>query len=174
MKKIVCGILMGFILVVSQNPLRAQDLGMSLGYGTSTSGLIDVFYQKNQNSLHMGFSYQFSGARGKPVRKQKTNYGRTTDGTGEYFWTIDFGYGYHIKEKVSINGEISIGALNEYTNYLDKRFNGGGYHLIDESTIIAGLGANIGYNFSETINAFMGYNTVREITVGIRISLTSP
>ncbi|MBD3616652.1 MAG: hypothetical protein HUJ22_08765 [Gracilimonas sp.] len=170
MNKIIFWVSLCIAIVTSNNLVKAQSFGVGAGFGTSSSMFVDLFYLENSNSFHLGFSYQFSDTRGKLVSEQKSNYGRTVDGTGEYFWTLDFGYGHNVISELTINGEISLGSLNEYTNYLDGRFNGGGYHMIDQASLVAGIGASVGYNLSESVNVFLGYNTLRKVTAGLRMN----
>ncbi|MDX1640128.1 MAG: hypothetical protein R3220_00425 [Balneolaceae bacterium] len=148
----------------------AQSWRMSIGYGTSSAIHAD-FFKKDMNSFHIGGSYQFADTRGKLVQERKANYGREIDGTGQYFWGVDLGYGRFLTEKISINGEVSVGSQNDFTNYLDGHFNGGGYHLVNSSEIVAGIGANVGFVASEYFSFFGGYNTLRNATFGIRLSL---
>lgn len=157
-----------FMPLIFANSVKAQDWGMSIAYGTSSSIYADFFYVNNDNAFHLGGTYQFTDTKGKLVNEQKSNYGRTVDGTGEYFWSIDFGYGRYLTENLSLNGELSIGALNNFKNYIDNRFNGGGYHMIESSDITGGIGANISYRFSDYVSVFSGYNTLRQVTFGLR------
>lgn len=84
--------------------------------------------------------------------------------------TFDIGYGYNIKGKLPIHGELSIGSTNHYINYIDNRFTGGGYHMIEKREIIIGIGGNIGYKFSGNIEIHTGYNTKRKLSFGMRLS----
>ncbi|MFY0698342.1 MAG: hypothetical protein JXR11_10855 [Balneola sp.] len=153
------------------NSVFGQDIGFSAGYGSSTTMYLDIFYfLKNENTFHVGGSIQFADQLGKRVNEQKPNHGRTVLGNGEYFWSLDLSYNLHLKYNFTVAGELSIGAQNSYTNFEDNRFSEGGYHLID-SEITAGVGSNIGYNFSDSVNGFVGFNTLRRLTLGIRYGL---
>lgn len=156
-------------LLIFANSAKAQNWGLGIGYGTSSSIHADFSYLSNQNVFHIGGTYQFSNTKGKLLSEQGPNHGRTVDGRGQYFWTIDFGYGRYLTEKLSVHGELSVGAVNDFTNYVDNRFSGGGYHMIDSTEITGGIGANVGYGFSDSVSGFVGYNTLREITFGIRL-----
>jgi len=149
----------------------AQQFGISIGYGTSKAIYFDVLFGSMPGRFHIGGTYQFSDTRGKLVEEQLANYGRTVDGTGSYYYALDFGYGYQFKGLFLLGGELSIGSRSEFTNYLDGRFSGGGYHMVDESNIIAGIGANLGAQLSSFFELFGGYNTLRKVTFGIRILL---
>lgn len=174
MKKIFLGLFTIALLCVFQSQAQAQRLGFSAGFGTSSSMLLDIFYLENEEEYHLGFSYQFAYTRGKLVEEQEANFGRTVDGTGEFFRTIDFGYGYRLGNNMTLQGELSVGTRKEFTNYLDVTFTGGGYHMIDESTIVLGGGANIGYNITESITAFLGYNTLRAVSFGVKFNFPFP
>lgn len=149
--------------------VKAQKWGIGIGYGTSSSIHVDFSYLSNQNVFHIGGTGQFSNSKGKLLSEQGPNHGRTVDGRGQYFWTVDFGYGRYLTERLSVHGELSVGAVNDFTNYVDNRFSGGGYHMVDSTEITGGVGANVGYGFSDSVSGFVGYNTLREITFGIRL-----
>lgn len=170
MKKLLLTLSALAVLGLLQYEAQAQRIGFSGGYGTSSSMLLSAFYLENGHEFHIGFSRQFAFTRGKPVEERGPNYAETVDGTGEYFRTFDFGYGYHLKNNLTVNGEVSLGSLKKFTNYLDPSFNGGGYHMFDESNFVAGVGASIGYRFTESINVFLGYNTLREFTFGLKFN----
>ncbi|WP_138429073.1 hypothetical protein [Fodinibius saliphilus] len=157
------------ISIFNANEALAQNFGMSAGFGTSSSLYGDFFYLNDNSSFHFGGSYQFSDALGEKVEEREPNYGRTVIGNGSYFWSIDFGYNYHFENKIIVGGELSLGSQNEYTNYEDNRFSEGGYHMA-ESELTGGIGVNAGYEFSDSTFGFIGYNTLREITFGIRFA----
>lgn len=168
MKKIFLALFAIALLCVLQSRAQAQRIGFSAGFGTSSSMLLDIFYLENGEEYHLGFSYQFADTRGKLVEDQEANFSRTVENTGEFYRMVDLGYGYRLGNNMTVQGELSVGTRKEFTNYLDVTFTGGGYHMIDESSIILGGGANIGYNFTESITVFMGYNTLREFTFGVK------
>lgn len=156
-----------FLLVTFQ--INGQTFGIGIAYATSNSLNGEFQYISNLNTFKLGFSYQMADTRGEPVDEQLPNYGRTTDGSGEYFTLVDLGYGRILQDKFTIDAELSIGTNNYYTNYLDGRFNDGGYHLITEKETALGIGFNAGYIFSENWNTIVGYNSLRKLQFGIRI-----
>lgn len=139
-----------------------------LAYATSNAMNLEMLYLKDGNNFKVGFSLQFSDTRGKQVDEQLSNYGRTVDGIGEYFVTVDFGYGKTIKQRIQLDGELSVGALNYYTNYIDNRFNGGGYHMITNKEVAFGVGLTAGYLVREDWCVYTGFNTVRKLQFGVR------
>lgn len=149
-----------------------QKIGIGLAGATSGSMNIELSYLDNtDNFFKLGMTYQFADTRGKLVPEQLPNYGKTQDGIGEYFLTIDFGYGKVFKEKFLLDIELSAGSENSFQNYIDNRFNGGGYHLIISKKAIMGAGLNAGYLISENFTAFAGFNTIRKVQFGIRFLL---
>jgi hypothetical protein len=146
----------------------AQRFGVGFAYATSNAINIEVLYAKENNSFKLGASYKLANTRGKLVNEQLSNYGRTVDGTGKYFVTIDLGYGKTIKNKIQIDGELSLGSSNHFTNYIDNRFTGGGYHMLTKTEFVAGVGLNAGYLFNENWCVYTGFNTIRKLQFGVR------
>jgi len=75
-----------FILFFISSFSYSQNWGLSLGYSSSNAVLGDLFYSIKQSSFHLGYTYKSNDARGKEVSEQKSNYGRTISGTGNYFY----------------------------------------------------------------------------------------
>lgn len=149
-----------------------QRIGIGIAGATSGSMNLELSYLDNANNFFkLGMTYQFSDTRGKLVSEQLPNYGKTQDGYGDYFLTVDFGYGKVLNEKIMLDAEISAGAKNSYENYIDNRFNGGGYHLINSKKTLIGAGLNAGYLFNENFTLLAGFNTIRKAQVGLRIFL---
>ncbi|SFU18965.1 hypothetical protein SAMN04489724_0070 [Algoriphagus locisalis] len=149
-----------------------QKVGIGLAGASSGSMNMELLYMdKTKNIFKLGMTYQFADTRGKLVPEQLSNYGKTQDGNGEYFLTIDFGYGKIFKEKFLLDIELSAGSENSFQNYIDNRFNGGGYHLITSKNTVLGAGLDAGYLFKENFTAFAGFNTIRKAQVGIRFFL---
>lgn len=169
MRKIAALIL--FLLTTYSQRIMAQSFGVEIAFATSKALGLQCLYNNQSNNYKFGLSYQFSNARGELVRDQLPNYGQTTDGSGRYFWTIDLGYGKLINEKIIIDGEVSIGAMYNFTNYLDSRFTGGGYHLITKKETALGVGLNLGYMFDQNFGIYTGFNTIRKLQFGIRYVL---
>ncbi|HYX05909.1 MAG TPA: hypothetical protein VE912_04170 [Bacteroidales bacterium] len=173
MRKIYITFFLTLILTLSGTSAFSQNLGLGVGFSSEKAALLEFSFKNKLQIYSLGFSYQFTDTRGKLVSEQKSNYGRTKDGTGTFFWTIDAGAGYYLTQKFSLKAEISVGATNDYTNYIDHRFNGDGYHIIDKSKIIAGIGGLAGYDLSQSVTAFAGYNSIRNITFGIQFNFSS-
>lgn len=167
---IVRGVLLLFLTLIICNAY-GQKFGVGIGYASSRAINFEMLLSKGNNIFKFGGGIQFSDRRGKSVDEQLQNYGQTEDGKGEYFWAIDFGYGRKIKEKISVDGELSIGANNHYTNYIDNRFNDGGYHLITKKETVVGAGLNLGYIINDNWNMILGFNTIKKIQFGVRIWL---
>jgi len=149
-----------------------QKIGIGLAGASSGSMNMELSYMdRSNNFFKLGITYQFADTRGKLVYEQLPNYGKTQDGVGEYFLTVDFGYGKVFKEKYLLNLELSAGSENSYENYIDNRFNGGGYHLITSKQTIVGAGVDAGYLINEQLTAFAGFNTIRKAQVGIKVFL---
>lgn len=112
-----------------------------------------------------------SDMRGKEVENQLANYGQTTDGSGESFFSIDLGYGRVIKQKWIVDGELSIGSNSHYTNFIDRRFSDDGYHIITARESVVGVGVNGSYMINENFVIFTGFNTLKKLQVGLRMIL---
>lgn len=145
-----------------------QKFGVGIAFATSNAMNFELLCNSDDNDFKLGVSYQFSDARGKLVSEQLANYGRTIDGTGSYFFTVDLGYGKTINDKIQLDGELSIGSLNYYTNYIDRRFSEGGYHMIIKKETVVGVGVNAGYLINPSWCLFTGFNTIRKLQFGVR------
>ena len=145
----------------------SQNFGVILGYSTSDAFIAGGHMINNNFLYRFSVSFEPSAAKGKEVTEQKENYGRTVEGTGDYFTTYDLSVGYYFTPELNISGEISIGRKKYYTSYIDNRFTDGGYHMIDQSESLLGLGLNAGYQFYSGIGILIGYNTVREISFAL-------
>ena len=155
-----------FLFILISNSF-AQNFGASLGYSTSNAFFGDVFYSVNKSSFHIGYTSESNNASGEEVSEQKSNYGKTISGTGDYFSSFDLGYGYNIFENVKVNIELSFASKKIYKNYVDGRFSGGGYHMITKDGFELGLGGFVGYDINNFI-FFIGYNSVRKVGFGLR------
>ena len=163
------GLIFLLLLIVVQS--RAQSFGIGIAYATSNAFNAEFEYLNNSNTYKFGFSFQNADTRGKLIDEQLPNHGKAVDGTGEYFSSLDLGYGKILNDVITIDGEISIGSMNSYTNYIDNRFKGGGYHLITNKKTVAGVGINAGYIINKNWNVIVGYNTLRKLQLGLRILL---
>ena len=154
-------------LMLMSSYIVGQNYGVSLGYSSSEAVFGDIFYTQDVNSFHIGYTYKSSNAKGKEISEQKSNYGKTIDGTGSYYTSVDLGYGYLLLEKLRVNVELSFSTKKYYTNYVDGRFSGGGYHMITKDETEMGVGGLLGYNINN-FDLFVGLNTIRKMTFGLR------
>lgn len=153
---------------------QAQNTGgMSFALGLKKTASLDFFLKRAKNRFHFGMSYEFNDAKGKAVETVLSNYGQTQTGHGTYFWTIDIGYCYIIKNRISIGPEISVGGEKSYTNYKDDRFNGDGYHISLNTGTAGGLGLNVGYSINKYIEVFSGYHTLKGVPIGLRLTFAN-
>jgi|WetSurSiteA1Bulk_404760.scaffolds.fasta_scaffold23824_2 hypothetical protein len=161
-------VILTFLICYFEENLICQ-FGLSFSASIDKALGFNVFYSKKSNSFFLGFSEQLSDKKNTVVKERKWNYGLTPIGSGEYYWTIDFGYSRKIKKRLNLQPEISLGSRNYYTNYSDKRFKDGGYTLITSSEAIIGLGLNAGIFFQKIFEPFLGYHTIKKLNFGIRI-----
>lgn len=175
MKRIHSIIILCLISLLSNNPGFSQGqvtiMGVTIGYATSKALMGDILLGGDFNRFHLGFSLQQGDQVGTQVNERKSNHGLTTSGSGDYFTSVELGYSRVIKEKFTIHPEISIGSRKYYTNYVDSRFNGDGYHMIDKRESLFGAGLNAGYIFHDNFEVFGGVNTIRGGTFGLRVLL---
>jgi hypothetical protein len=164
-----------FILILNTYSVHSQSkIGIGAFYGTGNALGMDVTVTNRGQSgiFKLGGSIEMdTDRRGEAVDEILSNYGRTKDGTGDYFYSVDLGYGRIIKDKFIIEGELSIGQKNYYTNYIDNRFKGGGYHFIDKEETIVGGGILTGYLISDNLGLNVGYNNIKGLSFGMRLYL---
>jgi len=98
------------------------------------------------------------------------NYGQEIAGSGEGFYLFDLGYGYKINPNVRLTTELSFCWEYQYTNYIDKRFKAGGYHMIDDTEFKLGVGATTSYCINNDYEIYAGYNSIKKFNAGIRFS----
>ncbi|MCF8243023.1 MAG: hypothetical protein K9J16_16725 [Melioribacteraceae bacterium] len=156
-----------FFFILSINTF-SQNWGMSLGASIESTVFGDFFYNKGDHYFHFGGTYQITDAKGEEKSERKSNYGLTTDGSGDKFYTIDIGYGYEIIDTLVVFIELSIGQKKYYTNYIDNRFDEGGYHLIDKEETITGIGIGGSYKINKQFMLFLSFNSVRKLGLGLR------
>lgn len=168
-KKNVCILFSSIcLLLLLSQKLYSQSLGMSIGGSTEKVVFGDVFYKKAQHYFHVGLSYQISDAKGEEKSERKSNYGLSTSGSGDKFYTVDLGYGYQVIDTLELFVELSVGQKKYYTNYIDNRFKDGGYHMIDKDEMITGFGLGGSYSINNQFKIFASFNTIRKVGIGIR------
>lgn len=167
------GILIFLPLVCMVTMINAQS-GLSFSYATKNAGYFDLFYGQKDNRFHLGYTFQGTGQMETVVKKRKPNYGLTRIEDGEFFWTIDMGYGRVVRKNITIQGELNIGQREFYTNYQDRRFKDGGYSLVTDTKVVAGVGTNLGYIFNHFFEGYLGYNSLKRVVFGIRFGSFTP
>lgn len=147
--------------------ITKAQFGLRVGYSTSSSLLADMNWRVNKNVLHLGGTYQFNGQLGGAKNTQLANYGRTSLGGDAYLILLDFGYSRWLTNHLALGAEVSLGANRFFTNYSDRRFKSGGYHLITGSEFQAGVGLKGTYCFNSGFGFFVGYNMLSGANAGI-------
>lgn len=161
------------LILLTLNISYAQsEAGASISYtGINTFG-IDVFGGTGDgNRYHLGVSFQSNNTFNKVVNERKSNYGLTKLDSGDYIFTVDAGYSRVLFQRLTLNAEITYGLYTEYTNYQDRRFTDDGYSLITKRESTFGVGINIGCYIYKKIEPFIGVNTLKKISFGIRFSM---
>jgi len=160
----------GQSLKTDNKPYFEQRIGFGFGYAPTTNNMnFEIIYGIHTSNFKVGMTFRPGNPRGKAVSEQLPNYGLTTDGSGNYFFSFDVGYGKIIKNRFLIDGELSFGGTYYFTNYIDRRFTGDGYHIITSSDTGIGVGLNAGYLITKNINVFTGFNTIRKFQLGARL-----
>lgn len=150
---------------------QTNTIGFDLGFSSNKALLLNVSYYSGKNGFSIGMSREMVFPKGKYVDEQLSNYGRTIDSNGTYFYAFDFGYSRIIIKRLTLSGELSFGSKVFYTSYIDNRFNGGGYYLIDKKESLFGLGCLLGFNIVRGFDLISGYNTIRGFTFGCRFKI---
>lgn len=160
-------LLITFLLMSCSSGSYSKDFGIVLGYASSNALIAGGHVIDNNFLYRFCVSLKPADTKGEEVPEQKPNYGRTIEGRGDYFTSYDVGLGYYMTPNLTITAEISLGRRKYYTNYMDNRFKDGGYHLIDKSESLFGVGLCVGYVFESGLGLLSGYNTVRKFLFGI-------
>jgi hypothetical protein len=155
------------LVLLCSSVSNSQDFGVVIGYASSNALIAGGHVIHDNFLVRFCVSLEPSDVKGEEVSEQKSNYGRTIEGSGDYFTTYDIGLGYYLTPKMTITGEISLGQKKYYINYSDNRFTDGGYHLIIKSESLYGVGFGVGYIIDSGFGLLIGYNTVREFSFGI-------
>jgi hypothetical protein len=159
------------LLLLSFNKSFSQSGGVKFGYSSEKEIIAGAHLINGDFLYRITVSYNDANTKGKEVSEQKSNYGKTIDGTGTKLSHFDFSVGYYLYPNFTIAGELSIGSKENFTNYIDGRFSGGGYHMIDDDESIIGVGLNAGYIFQSGFGLFLGYNTIRKLSFGLTYDL---
>jgi hypothetical protein len=163
-----------FVLLLLNHSLgySQSKLGIGAFYGTENALSMDIILTNRTQlaifkvgaALTMG-----SDKHGEEVIDPLFAYGTTIDGTGDYFFSIDLGYGRIIKEKFTLEGELSLGQKTFYTNY--NQLPDVGCHTIDKTEPVVGGGILAGYLLNENLGVNVGYNSIKGLSFGMRLYL---
>lgn len=152
--------------------ISTAQFGLGIGFSTKPMFVFYGQYQKKKNVFQIGFIRELGkGAIGQAKFDRLSNYGTTSLGSDNYIIGADFGYNRYIFKNIAIGGEITFASKRYFTNYSDKRFNGGGYHLIYSKEPIQGIGVNIKYKYKKNYTFLAGFNTMKGIQIGAAIDL---
>ena len=162
-------LLLASLLALLSPHCNFSQWGISAGILTEKAVIGDIFYTSNNHIFHGGGSFQLSNAKGEEKYSRKSNYGLTTAGDGEEFYTIDFAYGYQFFDTLEVFIEFSVGKKKYYTNYIDNRFTDGGYHLVYDDDMISGIGYGLSFELTPKFQIFASYNSIRKIGIGFRL-----
>ena len=70
-KFLLLSLLISLVSICQPGEVKAQDFGVSLGFGTSTALYGDLFYLDGNNSYHFGGTFQFSDALGDRISEDE-------------------------------------------------------------------------------------------------------
>ncbi len=157
-------------LAISVNYVFGQDVrsGMDLNVNTNEGFGLAFIYQINSIYFRLGGSFKPSNVNGELVEEQLPNYGRSVDSRGSYYLVYDVSIGKALKNRWGLDGELSLGKRSSYTNYIDKRFTDGGYHMIDSEKFILAIGGNATYMINKSVGISLGVNTFYGARFGLR------
>lgn len=173
----------GYVRSTGSNYLYSTRLKPVVDTDMETIAGFDVAYTSNRvirgaliakvgvNFFRLGFSGQDGGQKGKRVGEQLANYGRTITGSGQFLSSVDIGYGRAVVRNLIVEAEVSLGWRTYYTNYVDGRFNGGGYYLVNQTEFKPGVGLGARYFVNKYVNAFGGYNTLLGAYGGLGVTI---
>jgi len=145
-------------LIMTTTTARAQSIGF--GYSSNKSFLVDCTWTHDKSIYQLGLAVQQSDAVGKKVDSRLPNYGLSATGTGNSYASLDFGVGFKPTNSVKVVFIGSAGQREYFTNYADGRFNGGGYHIVDNTKFVAGGGISVYIDLSRKWGAELGFNSL--------------
>jgi hypothetical protein len=147
-----------FVFHISALVLQAQSVG--LGYSTNNSVQLDCTWGRGKTVYQLGIASQRSDAVGKKVDERKPNYGLDQTGRGDSYASLDIGIGFRTSSSSKVIFIGTVGQREFYTNYSDHRFNGGGYHMIDNTKFVGGAGVAFHLGFNTKMGVELGYNSI--------------
>lgn len=168
-----CILILFFVIanLLSSEQSYSQSFGFGGGYTSENFLYGEFIFLSSNNRFSFSSGIQSNNSRGKLVSNQLPNYGRTTDGTGKYITAYSLGYGRYFAKIFFLGGELSIAKNNSYLNFIDRRFNGGGYHMITNSTTLFGGTIKGGIRISDILELDFGYSSISKINVGLIVIL---
>jgi|GEM_PF-1386067 len=150
-----------------------RGFGFDAGFSTSKAPMVAIKYFIDKNAASIGMSFQvFNDALGK--KEDDVIPGTIAIGDGHYFNSIDVGYTRILSENFAISGEISFASKKYYQNLSDNSFSQGGYHRIYKTESQVNAGAFLFYYFSDAFGMFVGYNTIRQASIGVEFRFLKP
>ncbi len=162
--------LLALLLITASCHLAAQG-GLQFDYGLRNTISFGIFLSRPDSPMryHVGYTHHYGGQLATVVTpaEREANYGLTPTGTGTYHYSLDFGFGYLLRDRFPITADIGLGTRVSYTNYSDTRFRDGGYTLINRRATHANIGLAIGYRHHH-LEPYIGYNTLRTLYIGLR------
>jgi hypothetical protein len=147
--------------------VSGNGFGLGADVYFSKSFALDLHYKRNQNLFHLGFYRQYNGQKGATKTERLSNYGLTTAGSGSFYAGVNLGYTRLFRDKFGIGATVSLGSVNYFQNFVDRRFTSGYYNLVYRKESAVGFGGNLRYFFTETTSGVVGYNTRLGGQVGI-------
>jgi len=137
-----------------------KGYGLTLGGSSGKSFLISALYRRNRVMYELGYTHQFNGQLGSVKGARLPNYGKYVTGRDTYYTAPIIGIGYWATSRLAVAADFAFGFEKSYSNYSDKRFKAGGYHMINGSAGINGYGGKLYYLVGNYFSLSGGYNTL--------------
>lgn len=134
--------------------------GLSFGGSSGKAMLLGLLYRRNRVMYELGYTHQFNGQLGQLKGERLPNYGKYVTGRDTYYTAPIIGLSYWVSPRVAIGADFAFGFEKSFSNYSDKRFKAGGYHMIDGSAGINGYGGKLYYLVGNYFTVSGGYNTL--------------
>lgn len=146
---------------------QKKEIGLSLGYNTTSSWQWSLLYRRKSMLYSLGSSHQ-NGGQKKLHTERKPNYGTDFLENGKFYWLFDMGLGAVILNRVSILGEISIGKRIEFDTFKDGRFKEGAYSLITNKKDAGGAGLYLSCRIFKHLHPYAGIHSIKKWGFGLR------
>jgi hypothetical protein len=152
--------------------ISTAQFGLGIGFSTKPTFTIYGQYQKKKNIFQIGFIRELGTGTIGPVKFSRlTNYGTTSLGSNNYIQGVNFGYSRFITKRIAFGVDLTVATNRYFTNYSDKRFKGGGYHLIYSQVKVQGVGVSAIYQYKKNYTFLAGFNTLRGVHFGASIDI---